>query len=484
MTRPLPTAVVDALHDGVDRMAKPESFKGYGPEQGYEFLRELVARHDFGSRDVNIAADEVFISDGAKCDSGNIQEIFAADCRIAVADPVYPVYVDTNVMAGRTGPTDASGRYEGMVYMPCLEENGFLPALPSEQADLVYLCFPNNPTGTVASKEVLGEWVAWARANDAIILFDAAYEAFISDPDIPHSIYEVDGAREVAIEFRSFSKTAGFTGTRCAYTVVPKELRGVGQGGESVSIHSLWNRRQSTKFNGVSYPVQVGTAAIYSDEGKAQVRELVSYYMEKRSTDPRRSRRRRPDGLRWRKRAVHLDQESTRTFVVGLFRSSPRGSERRRHARVRFWPGGRRLLSPQRVRRTRRRRRRDRASEETHLILCASRPSADGSPHSAAASNVHHVLDVVPEREGRRRTLHGATMPPAIVLGVNLNFAKYVYGAKPRTRDRARRVWTPRCRSRVGQRLRPGILSQLAGCVSLTSSSDRGTRRATRHAHS
>ena len=280
VTLPLPPTVVEALHKGVEEMGLAASFKGYGPDHGYDFLRELIAANDYEARGVPIAADEIFVSDGAKCDSGNIQELFAAEATIAVADPVYPVYVDTNVMAGRTGPADGQGRYQGLVYMPCLEANGFLPELPSKPVDLIYLCFPNNPTGTVATKEVLQKWVDHARANDAVLLFDAAYESFISDPSIPHSIYEVDGAREVAIEFRSFSKTAGFTGTRCAFTVVPKDLKGKDDKGNAVPLHRLWSRRQSTKFNGVSYPVQVGTAAVYSDEGKAQVTELVSYYME------------------------------------------------------------------------------------------------------------------------------------------------------------------------------------------------------------
>ncbi len=280
VTLPLPPAVIAGFHRGVEEMSREDSFRGYGPEQGYEFLRELIAVNDYRARGVEIAADEIFVSDGAKCDSGNIQEIFAVDATIAVADPGYPVYVDTNVMAGRTGAADDAGRYQGMVYMPCLEKNGFLPELPTAPVDLIYLCYPNNPTGTVATKEFLKAWVDHARDNGAILLFDAAYEAFIADPEIPHSIYEVDGAREVAIEFRSFSKTAGFTGTRCAFTVVPRELTGKDDDGRDVALHGLWNRRQSTKFNGVSYPVQTATAAAYSDEGKAQIRELIGYYME------------------------------------------------------------------------------------------------------------------------------------------------------------------------------------------------------------
>ena len=280
VTRPLPPAVVEALHRGVEEMGHAETFKGYGPEQGYAFLRELIAEHDYRARGVEMSPDEVFVSDGSKCDCGNVQEIFDERARVAVADPVYPVYVDTNVMAGRTGPADGKGRYGGIVYMPCAESAGFLPEPPREPVDLVYLCFPNNPTGAVASREVLARWVDYAKKNDAILLFDAAYEAYISDPAVPHSIYEVDGAREVAIEFRSFSKTAGFTGTRCAFLVVPRELTGKDVGGSRHSIHALWSRRHSTKFNGVAYPIQAGAAAVYSAAGKAQVHELITYYME------------------------------------------------------------------------------------------------------------------------------------------------------------------------------------------------------------
>ena len=280
VTRPLPPAVVDALHEGVRQMGAAETFKGYGPEQGYEFLRRLIADNDYGARGASIAPDEIFVSDGSKCDCGNIQEIFDVRSRVAVPDPVYPVYVDTNVMAGRTGPPDGKGRYEGIYYMPATEANGFIPKVPTEPCDLIYLCFPNNPTGAVATKEVLAEWVRYARHHGAILLFDAAYEAYIADPALPRSIYEIEGAREVAIEFRSFSKTAGFTGTRCAFTVVPKELAGRDEHGEAVPIHRLWTRRHTTKSNGVSYPVQVAAAAVYSDAGKAQVRQLIAHYME------------------------------------------------------------------------------------------------------------------------------------------------------------------------------------------------------------
>lgn len=279
VTEPLTPAIVSAMHAAVDEMAKRDSFKGYGPEQGYAFLREAVAQHDFQSRGVDVSADEIFISDGSKCDTGNILDIFGSDNRIAISDPVYPVYVDTNVMAGHTGPADESGRFGGLVYLVGNEANGFVPDLPTERVDMIYLCYPNNPTGTVASRETLTRWVEYARQNKSLILFDAAYEAFISDPSIPHSIFEIPGAKDVAIEFRSFSKSIGFTGVRCGLTVVPKQLMGTGPNGDSVSIHQLWNRRQSTKFNGASYVVQKGAAAAYTDQGKAEMRGLIDFYM-------------------------------------------------------------------------------------------------------------------------------------------------------------------------------------------------------------
>ena len=275
---PLAASVREAMHRAIDEMATTEGFRGYGPSEGYDFLREAIAENDFGSRGVRIDPGEIYASDGSKCDSANIQEIFADDATLAVSDPVYPVYVDTNVMAGRTGLPDDQGRYAGIQYLPCTEESGFLPELPSEPVDLVYLCSPNNPTGTVAPKEELQKWVDWARANDSIILFDAAYERFISE-DVPHSIYEIDGARECAIEFRSFSKTAGFTGIRCAYIVIPEELQGRGSDGEPVSVAKLWSRRTNTKFNGISYPVQRGAEAIYSEEGRKEVQANIDYYM-------------------------------------------------------------------------------------------------------------------------------------------------------------------------------------------------------------
>ncbi len=279
VTEPLCPAVIEAMHRAVDEMSQRETFRGYGPEQGYEFLREAIAANDFQSRGVDIEADEIFVSDGSKCDCGNLLDIFGSQNRIAVLDPVYPVYVDTNVMAGHTGPADAQGRYGRLIYLPLTAESNFEPQLPSEPVDLIYLCYPNNPTGTVATRETLTRWVDFARQNGSIILFDAAYEAYISDPSIPHSIYEIPGAREVAIELRSFSKTAGFTGLRCGLIVVPRELSGKSADGGSHSIHALWSRRHTTKFNGVSYPVQRAAAAIYSDAGKEQVRQQIRFYM-------------------------------------------------------------------------------------------------------------------------------------------------------------------------------------------------------------
>lgn len=278
VTEPLSPAVIKAFHEGVDEMASASTFHGYGPEQGYGFLRELIAREDFQSRGADIAPDEIFISDGAKCDTGNIQELFAGDIRVAVPDPVYPVYVDTNVMAGRTG-RDAGGRYEGLVYLEGTRANGFIPDLPKEPVDLIYLCYPNNPTGAAITREQLGKWVDYARKHKALILYDAAYESFIRDPSLPRTIYEIEGAREVAIEFRSLSKTAGFTGTRLAFVAVPKTCVAYDSAGNGHSLHALWNRRQSTKTNGVSYPVQKAAAAVYSPEGRAQTKTLVDHYL-------------------------------------------------------------------------------------------------------------------------------------------------------------------------------------------------------------
>ena len=279
VTRSLPPACIAAFHAAVDEMANDATFRGYGPEQGYPFLREEIARQDFQARGADIQADEIFISDGSKCDTGNIQEIFSQDARIAIPDPVYPVYLDTNVMAGRTGGFN-NGRYDGIVYMDSTPANDFVPALPEEPVDLIYLCFPNNPTGATIDHDRLAQWVTFARDQKALILYDAAYEAFVRDDSLPRSIFEIEGAREVAIEFRSFSKTAGFTGTRCAYTVVPKECRAFDEQGNAQILHPLWNRRHSTKFNGVSYPVQKAAAAVYSAEGQDQVKGLVDYYLK------------------------------------------------------------------------------------------------------------------------------------------------------------------------------------------------------------
>lgn len=279
VTRALPAACIQAFHTAVDEMSRDESFRGYGPEQGYDFLRKAIADNDYQSRGADISPDEIFISDGAKCDSGNIQEIFAGDITVAIPDPVYPVYLDTNVMAGRTGAFK-DGRYEGIVYLDGTRENGFVPELPDRPVDLIYLCFPNNPTGAVITRESLARWVDYATRMQALILYDAAYEAFIQDDSLPRSIYEIEGARKVAIELRSFSKTAGFTGTRCAFTVVPKECQAYDARGNAHGLHGLWNRRHCTKFNGVSYPVQRAAEAVYSDEGRVQVKALVDGYMK------------------------------------------------------------------------------------------------------------------------------------------------------------------------------------------------------------
>ena len=280
VTRPLVPAVLKAFHEGVDDLGKAESFHGYGPEQGYSWLAEVIAEKAYKPLGVELKTSEIFISDGSKCDSSNILDIFDLGNKVAIGDPVYPVYNDTNVMAGRTGEADENGYYEGIVYMPATEENNFTPELPQEKVDIIYLCFPNNPTGTVATREQLKGWVDYARANDAVIFFDAAYEAFITEDDIPHSIYEIEGAKECAIEIRSFSKTAGFTGVRCGFIVVPEELMGTTEKGEKYSLNKLWSRRTSTKFNGASYPVQKAAAAVYSDEGWAQIKEVIDYYME------------------------------------------------------------------------------------------------------------------------------------------------------------------------------------------------------------
>ena len=279
VTRPIVPEVIKAMHKAVDEIGTKEGFKGYGPEQGYDFLRKAIVENDYKKRGIDIQIDEVFISDGAKCDCGNIVDIFAKENKVAITDPVYPVYLDTNVMSGRSGKYK-DGKYENIVYLPVSSENDFKPELPKEKVDMIYLCFPNNPTGTVLTKKKKKKWVDYAKENKSIILYDSAYEAFIQENDIPHSIYEIEGAKEVAIEFRSFSKTAGFTGVRCAYTIIPKEVKGYTKTGEEVSYNTLWNRRQCTKFNGVSYIVQKGAEATYTEEGKKQIKENIEYYME------------------------------------------------------------------------------------------------------------------------------------------------------------------------------------------------------------
>lgn len=281
VTRPIVPAVISAMHKAVDEMATKEGFKGYGPEQGYEFLRKAIVENDYKKRGIDISEDEIFVSDGAKCDCGNIVDIFAKENKVAITDPVYPVYLDTNVMSGRSGNYDKeNGTYENIVYLPVMAENNFKPELPKEKVDMIYLCFPNNPTGTVLTKEELKVWVDYAKENNSIILYDSAYEAFIKEENIPHSIYEVTGAKDVAIEFRSFSKTAGFTGVRCAYVVIPNNLKGYTKNGEDVLLNKLWNRRTCTKFNGVSYIVQRAAEATYTEDGKKQIKENINYYME------------------------------------------------------------------------------------------------------------------------------------------------------------------------------------------------------------
>lgn len=285
VTRPIASSVINAMKKAVDEMGNAETFRGYGPEQGYEFLRNKIVEVDYEKRGVDISADEIFISDGAKCDCGNIVDIFGINNKVAITDPVYPVYLDTNVMSGRTGNYNSeTGKYDKIIYIPATAENNFVPEFPKEVPDMIYLCYPNNPTGTTLSKKELKKWVDYAKEQGSIILFDAAYEAFITEEDVPHTIYEIEGAKEVAIEFKSFSKTAGFTGLRCAYMVIPKALVGYTENGKEVSLHSLWNRRHGTKFNGVSYPIQRAAEAVYSEEGQKEIRENIEYYLDNAKT--------------------------------------------------------------------------------------------------------------------------------------------------------------------------------------------------------
>ncbi len=279
VTEPLPRVVIDAMKRAVDELGNRETFRGYGPEQGYEFLRSTIAQHDYRDGKIDIADDEIFVSDGSKCDCGYVLDILGDQNKVAVPDPVYPVYVDTNVMAGHSGAAKSDGSYEGIVYLPCTAANGFVPEPPKEHVDLVYLCFPNNPTGAVASREQLSRWIDYAREHESLLLFDAAYEAYISEREIPHSIFEIPGARECAVELRSFSKNGGFTGVRCGFTVMPKSVLGRTDSGKKLPLHPLWHRRWSTKANSVSYPVQRGAEALYSSEGRQQVRALIEHYM-------------------------------------------------------------------------------------------------------------------------------------------------------------------------------------------------------------
>lgn len=279
VTKPLPSAIINAMHAAVDEMADASTFRGYGPEQGYDFLVNTIVENDYKARGLDISVDEIFVSDGSKSDTGNIGDILGLHNIVAVTDPVYPVYVDTNVMAGRAGELQANGKWNKLVYIPCTSENDFVPSLPTEKVDIVYLCYPNNPTGTTLTKDQLKVWVDYALQNKVLILFDGAYKEFITESDVPHSIYEIEGAREVAIEFRSFSKTAGFTGTRCAYTVVPKTVMGYTKIGEKISYNKLWNRRHTTKFNGVPYIIQRAAEACFSAEGKKQIKDIIDYYM-------------------------------------------------------------------------------------------------------------------------------------------------------------------------------------------------------------
>ena len=348
VTEPLPAAIVSAMHQAVDEMAQRSSFRGYGPEQGYDFLRSAIAENDYQARGIGVTPEEIFVSDGSKCDSGNILDIFGPSNVVAITDPVYPVYVDTNVMAGHTGTANDSGRFDGLVYLPIGAENNFTPALPDARVDLIYLCYPNNPTGTVVSHQALQQWVDYAQQHEALILYDAAYEAYISEPDIPHSIYEIDGAREVAIEFRSFSKNAGFTGTRCAFTVVPESLTGTCGNGDRTSIHALWNRRQSTKFNGVSYVIQRGAAAAYSVEGKTQIQELVALLSDQRPSAARRTGSGRHRSVRRNQCALCVAQNSWRPIKLGFLRRSAEPFPLGGHSRQWIRSQRRRLFSSER----------------------------------------------------------------------------------------------------------------------------------------
>ena len=375
VTQPLPPAAIEAMHKAVEELAHKDTFHGYGPEQGYPFLIDAIIKNDYASRGVYLEPSEVFVSDGAKSDTGNIGDMLRHDNSIGVTDPVYPVYIDSNVMSGRTGVLE-DGKWSDVVYIPCTAENNFIPSLPDRRVDIIYLCYPNNPTGTTLSREELKKWVNYALANDAIIMYDSAYEAYIQDPDIPHSIYEIKGAKKVAIEFRSFSKTAGFTGVRCGYTVVPKELNAFTLSGEAVSLNKLWNRRQSTKFNGTSYITQRGAEAIYTPEGKRQVKETIDYYMT--------NARIMEEGLR---ACGPLAQDAGRPQLVEVLRQAALRSKHRRHTRRRLRAKRRRLPAPHRLWRPRRHAGSHRTAREvaavTHCCVnktCVKRPYRDTPP--------------------------------------------------------------------------------------------------------
>ncbi len=356
VTEPLPPAVIAALHKAVDEMAARETFKGYGPEQGYEWLRAAIAKNDFRDRGIEIADDEIFVSDGSKCDCGAILDILGAKNKIAISDPVYPVYVDTNVMAGHTGEANEAGAYAKLVYLPCKPSNGFIPEPPKKHVDVIYLCSPNNPTGAAATREQLEAWVKYALENKSVILFDAAYEAYITEPGIPHSIYEIPGARECAIEFRSFSKNGGFTGTRCAFTVVPKSLNAQTKSGEFKPLHPLWSRRQTTKFNGVSYVDSTrGGSAVFAGRKRAGCRTHQTLSRQRGSFAQRREES-RAESFRRRERALHLGAHAERRHELAGVRQNFERRECCHHARQRFWLEGRRLFPHQRVQQPRQRR--------------------------------------------------------------------------------------------------------------------------------
>ena len=341
VTEPLPPAVIEAMHRAVDEMATHHGFHGYGPEQGYEFLRDAIAQHDYAPRGCDISADEIFVSDGSKCDTANLLDILGPDNAVAVTDPVYPVYVDTNVMVGRTGPANERGEYDGLIYLRATAENNFSPPLPDRRADVIYLCYPNNPTGTVASRETLQKWVDYARDNRSLILFDAAYEAFITDESIPHSIYEIDGARECAIEFRSFSKTAGFTGVRAAFAVVPKSLMGRSSDGTEIPMHGLWNRRQSTKFNGVSYVVLACRRRDLHARGQGPDSRPHRPLPDQRRPHPHGDAGARPDRPRRRQRPVLLGPNPRRPDQLAGVRQAAGRGPHRQHPRQWLRRGGR-----------------------------------------------------------------------------------------------------------------------------------------------